>query len=55
MGYNVNKKIRRKNVCGTTIYKKKKEIIAEEKKGEVYKKFKNVFSDGELVEILKKD
>ena len=34
---------------------KKKNIIEEEKKGEIYKKFKDVFSDGELVEILKKE
>ena len=34
---------------------KKKNIIEEEKKGEIYKKFKDVFSDGELVEISKKE
>ena len=34
---------------------KKKEFISEEKKGEVYKKIKNVFSDAELLEIKKKD
>ena len=34
---------------------KKKEFLNREKKGEVYKKFKNIFSDGELVEVSKKD
>ena len=34
---------------------KKKEFISEEKKGEVYKKIKNIFSDAELLEIKKKD
>ena len=34
---------------------KKKEIINEEKKNEVYKKFKNIFSDGELLEVKKTD
>ena len=34
---------------------KKKEILESEKKGEVYKKFKNIFSDGELVEVSKED
>ena len=34
---------------------KKRELISEEKKGEVYKKIKNVFSDAELLEIKKKD
>ena len=33
----------------------KKQILEEEKKGEVYKKFKNIFSDGELVEVSKKE
>ena len=33
----------------------KKKIIEEEKKGEIYKEFKNVFSDGELLEVKKKD
>ena len=31
------------------------ELLAKEKKGEVYKKFKNIFPDGELIEILKKE
>ncbi len=34
---------------------KKKEILEEEKKGELYKKFKNIFSDGDLLEVKKKD
>ena len=34
---------------------KKKEFLNQEKKGEVYKKFKNIFSDGELVKVSKKD
>ena len=34
---------------------KKNELINKEKKNEIYKKFKNVFSDIELMDILKKD
>ena len=34
---------------------RKKEILESEKKTDVYKKFKNIFSDGELVEVSKKD
>ena len=34
---------------------KKKELLDQEKKGEVYKKFKNIFSDGELLEVKKED
>ena len=34
---------------------KKKQLLEKEKKGEVYKKFKNIFSDGELIEVLDKD
>ena len=34
---------------------KKKEMLESEKKSDVYKKFKNIFSDGELVEVYKKD
>ena len=34
---------------------KSREIIEKEKKEEVYKKFKEIFSDGELVKVLKKD
>ena len=33
----------------------KKKLLEEEEKGEVYKKFKNIFSDGELVEVSKKE
>ena len=33
----------------------KKFLFENEKKGEVYKKFKDVFSDAELTEVLKKD
>ena len=32
---------------------KKKELLDSEKKKEVYKKFKNIFSDAELLEIKK--
>ena len=31
------------------------QLLEKEKKGEVCKKFKNIFPDGELIEILKKD
>jgi len=31
------------------------QLLEQEKKGEVYKKFKNIFPDGELIEILKKE
>ena len=31
------------------------QLLEKEKKGKVYKKFKNIFPDGELIEILKKD
>ena len=34
---------------------KKKESLSQEKKGEIYKKFKYIFSDGELVKVSKKD
>ena len=34
---------------------KKKELLDQEKKGEIYKKFKNTFSDGELLEFKKED
>ena len=34
---------------------KEKEFIQNEKKGEIYKKFKNIFPDGELLGIKKKD
>jgi len=34
---------------------KRKELLDQEKKGEIYTKFKNIFSDGELLEVKKKD
>jgi len=34
---------------------KKKELLNQEKKGEIYKKFKNIFSDIDLLEVKKKD
>ena len=34
---------------------KKKELFDQEKKSEIYKKFKNIFSDAELLEVKKKD
>ena len=34
---------------------KKKELLDQEKKGEIYKKFKNIVSDVELLEVKKKD
>ncbi len=34
---------------------KKSETLNKEKKGDVYKKFKNIFSDGELIETTKKN
>jgi len=30
-------------------------MLSEEKKGQVYKNIKNVFSDAELLEVKKKD
>ena len=34
---------------------KKKELLNKEREGEIYKKFKNIFSDGELLEVKKTD
>ena len=34
---------------------KEEEHLEEEKKGKVYKKFKNIFSDAELLEVKKQD
>ena len=34
---------------------KKKEILDKEKQGEVYKKFKDIFVDVELMDVQKKD
>jgi len=33
----------------------KKQELEKEKKGEIYNKFKNIFSDGDLIEVTKKD
>ena len=33
----------------------KKKLLEEEEKGEVYKKFKDIFSDGELLEVTKEE
>ena len=34
---------------------KRKEFLNQEKKGKIYHKFKNIFSDGELLEVKKED
>jgi len=34
---------------------KKKELLDQEKKSEIYKKFKNIFPDVELLKVKKKD
>ncbi len=34
---------------------KRKKILEEEKKGDIYQKFRNIFSDGELLEVKKED
>ena len=34
---------------------KRKKILEQEKKGEIYKKFKNIFSDVELLEVKRED
>ena len=34
---------------------KKKQLLEDEKEKDLYKKFKNIFPDAELVDILKKD
>ena len=34
---------------------KKRELLEQEKKGEVFKKFKNIFSDGDLIDVSNKD
>ena len=34
---------------------KKTKILEEEKEGPVYKKFKDIFPDGELIQVLKKE
>ena len=35
--------------------KKSSKILENEKKSEVYKKFKNIFSDGDLIEVTKEE
>jgi DNA polymerase-3 subunit gamma/tau len=34
---------------------KREELLDQEKRGKIYKKFKNIFSDGELLEVKKED
>jgi len=34
---------------------KKKKLFEQEKKGEINKRFKNIFPDGELLEVKKED
>ena len=34
---------------------KRREFLNQEKKGKIYQKFKNIFSDGELLEVKKED
>ena len=34
---------------------KRRELLEQEKKGEVFKKFKNIFSDGDLIDVSNKD
>ena len=34
---------------------KRKKFLDQEKEGEIYKKFKNIFSDGELLKVKKED
>ena len=50
----LTKKIGQKTILETKSDNKKK-LMDEEKKGEAYKKFKTIFSDAELIEVLKKD
>ena len=54
MGNNFVKKNRSKNFFRNSRYKKKN-LLDQEKKGEIYKKFKNIFSGVELLEVKKKD
>ena len=55
MGYNFNAKKKVKKLFQNFKSIKKKELIEQEKKSEIYKKFKNIFSDIELLEVKKKD
>ena len=50
----LSKKIGQKNFSEIRDIKKKK-LLDDEKKGEIYRKFKNIFSDGELLEVKKED
>ena len=50
----LSKKIGQKNFSEIRDIKKKK-LLDDEKKGEIYRKFKNIFSDGELLEEKKED
>ena len=52
--YNEPKEIGKKTFYETQNIIKKK-MLSEEKKGQVYKNIKNVFSDAELLEVKKKD
>ena len=54
MGNNFDKKSWTKIIFWTKIIKIK-ETIEKEKKGDIYKKFKNVFSDVELLEVDKEE
>ena len=50
----LSKKIGQKTFSETRDIEKKK-LFNQEKEGETYNKFKNIFSDGELLEVKKKD
>ena len=50
----LSKTIGQKSVSETRNLEKKK-LLDLEKKGEIYKKFKKFFPDGELLKVLKKD
>jgi len=54
MGNNFSKASGSKNFFRTKKIKKK-ELLDQEKKSEIYKKFKNIFPDVELLEVKKKD
>jgi len=50
----LSKKVGQKTFYETQVEKKKK-LLNEEKKSEINKKFKNIFPDGELLEVKKND
>ena len=52
MGDFFNKRKRTKNFSWTEKYKKK-ELLEKEKNSEVHQKFKDIFSDLELIEVKK--